>query len=327
METNGAFVISLDFELHWGIFDVKSIEDYKINLENTRKAIDRILELSNQYNIRLTFSTVGFLFAENKAELLQFTPNIKPTYINKKLNPYSLIATIGNNELEAPYHFAKKEIKKLAENSNHEIGTHTFSHYYCTAEGQTLEQFNSDLSSAVKIAEAMGIKIRSIVFPRNQVKDEYLEACVKNGITSYRGTEKTGIYQPRKSMPRILEKGFRLADSYLNIFGHHTYSMDMFKDYTLNNSCINIPSSRFLRPYSKNLKLLETLKIIRIKKAMTFAAKNNHLFHLWWHPHNFGANMEENFKNLETIFKHYGKLEKQYSFISHTMTSLKEQFD
>ncbi|MBS9462204.1 polysaccharide deacetylase family protein [Flagellimonas sp. 389] len=325
---SGTFVISLDFELHWGIFDVKSVDDYKLNLENTRKAIRGILELSDKYKIRLTFSTVGFLFAENKDELTHFAPKVKPRYTNQNLNPYPLISSIGKDEIDAPYHFAKKEIEQIAKNPNHEIGTHTFSHYYCCAEGQTLEQFDNDINAAVKIAEAMGISINSIVFPRNQVKDDYLRTCFKNGITSYRGTEEAGVYQPRKSMPRIMEKGLRLMDSYVNVFGYHTYPLGTLQlSRSKNGECLNIPSSRFLRPYSKTLKILEKLKILRIKKAMTHAAKHGHLYHLWWHPHNFGANMKENLGNLEMIFKHFQKLEKDYSFTSNTMTSLKEQFD
>ena len=55
---------------------------------------------------------------------------------------------------------------------------------------------------------------------------------------------------------------------------------------------------------------------------MKYAAKNNEVFHLWWHPHNFGSNMEENFYNLEEILKEYTKLNNKYDFKSSTMTGL-----
>ena len=55
---------------------------------------------------------------------------------------------------------------------------------------------------------------------------------------------------------------------------------------------------------------------------MTFAAKNNLTYHLWWHPHNFGANMEENFKFLEKILQHYKFLNEKYNFQNYTMSSL-----
>ena len=52
---------------------------------------------------------------------------------------------------------------------------------------------------------------------------------------------------------------------------------------------------------------------------MTYAAKNNELYHLWWHPHNFGVNINENMDNLVTLLKHYQLLHTKYGFASLTM--------
>jgi len=68
--------------------------------------------------------------------------------------------------------------------------------------------------------------------------------------------------------------------------------------------------------------LLESLKIRRIKKAMTYAAKNNLIYHLWWHPHNFGRNTEENLKNLKSILDHYKYLNDKYNFESLSMEEI-----
>lgn len=57
-----------------------------------------MLELADKYEISLTFSTVGFLFAETKQELLQYLPLNKPTYNNINLSPYSLLDSIGDSE-------------------------------------------------------------------------------------------------------------------------------------------------------------------------------------------------------------------------------------
>ena len=40
---NGHFVISLDFELHWGLFDLMSVDQYQENLANVGKVIDGLL--------------------------------------------------------------------------------------------------------------------------------------------------------------------------------------------------------------------------------------------------------------------------------------------
>ena len=44
MRRNGTFIISLDFELNWGVHDVFTLEQYEKNLLGTREAIDKMLE-------------------------------------------------------------------------------------------------------------------------------------------------------------------------------------------------------------------------------------------------------------------------------------------
>lgn len=318
MRKKGTFIISLDFELHWGIFDVKTINDYKENLDGTRLALDSIVNLSNNYNIRLTIATVGFLFCENKAEILKFSPHLKPTYTRSALNPYAIIDEIGNSEEDDPYHYALSTISDLSSQHLHEISTHTFSHYYCKEGGQNIEQFESDLKSAIKLAESKGIVISSIIFPRNQVDIQYLKICKANGLTSYRGNEIKGAYSTNFK-EGIIKKGLRLVDSYINLYGFQTYDVDFLKHN--NDPILNLPSSRFLRPFNSSLRPLERLKVQRIKRSMTYAAKKGELYHLWWHPHNFGVNIEENIRLLQEIYSHYSFLNEIYGFKSETMTS------
>ena len=59
---NGALVISLDFELLWGVFDKVDWRDKKKYFQNTRRVIPEILRLFEQYEISSTWATVGMLF-------------------------------------------------------------------------------------------------------------------------------------------------------------------------------------------------------------------------------------------------------------------------
>ena len=324
----GHFVISLDYEIHWGVFDKKSVQDYHENLSSVNFVIDRLLELSNRYDVKLTFSTVGLLFAENKEDLILHSPRQKPSYSNTKFNPYNLISDIGNSERDDPFHYALSGIQKIKNTGNHELGTHTFCHFYCHELGQTAKQFSCDLKAAKNIANKHNIEIKSIVFPRNMIEADnivdkpYLDVCEKHGITSFRGKEKSFIYNIHTTKAYhgwYIFKLLRLLDSYVNLTGQNTYNVEYINQ---NRSIINLPSSRLLRAFSNRLKIMEPLKIRRITKAMTHAAQNNEMFHLWWHPHNFGAQINENFNNLETIFKHFKLLNSVYGFESETMTGL-----
>ena len=151
---HGIFTVSLDFELYWGILDVKSIQDYQENLKSVPKVIEIMLELFEEYEVHATWATVGFLFAQDVEELKQTIPTKIPNYNNPKFNPYLYIT--NNNTLESCYHFAPYLIDKIHNYKNQEIGTHTFSHYYCLEEGQSKEEFSSDIEAAIMMAKNNG---------------------------------------------------------------------------------------------------------------------------------------------------------------------------
>ena len=68
------------------------------------------------------------------------------------------------------------------------------------------------------------------------------------------------------------------------------------------------------------LRFLEPLRLRRIKKEMLHAAKHHELYHLWWHPHNFGANIEQNFMFLEEVLKSYKRCHDDYGMQAMTMS-------
>lgn len=315
MDHKGAFVISLDYELLWGVWDVTTKEKYGAHITGVKEVIPALLTAFENYNIKATFATVGILFSENKEGLKDFIPQKKPAYSNPDYNVYNKeFDGIGNNETDDPYHFGYSLFEMIRQ-SPHEIATHTFSHYYCLEEGQNAEEFDADIKAAVKIAEAKNIQLCSLVFPRNQINEMYLPVLAANGIKTYRGNPESWIYKPRKFSAEVpFIRLCRLLDTYFPVSGYNTFSV------TKNTGLpVNVPASRFLKPYNKNLAWLEKLKLKRIMNEMTYAAKNNELYHLWWHPHNFGVNINENMENLVTLLKHYQFLHTAYGFSNLTM--------
>lgn len=309
----GVFTVSLDFELYWGVRDKLSIEQYEDNLLGVRKAIPEILRVFESSNIHATWATVGFLFFNDSNELNQNLPELLPTYNRKEFSPYNYIDT---STLDPRYHFAPDLIKFILEHKGQEIGTHTFSHYYCLEDGQSLEQFEEDIKAAIKAAEHVDAPIRSLVFPRNQWNAKYLSSLDKLGIQCFRGNERNWIYKASYDEGQSkFQRAFRLADAYLNLSGYNTYDLTSCAE----EKPFNFPSSRFLRPYSKKLAFLDRLRLRRIKKAMNHAARKNKIFHLWWHPHNFGVNINKNISFLSKIVSHYETLSKEYGMKSLNM--------
>ena len=58
---------------------------------------------------------------------------------------------------------------------------------------------------------------------------------------------------------------------------------------------------------------------------MTAAAKTNKFFHLWWHPHNFGADADANLLFLRRILDRYATLRDQFGMRSLNMSEVAER--
>ena len=321
--SKGIFTISLDFELYWGVRDKRTLTEYGPNILGVREAIPRMLELFAHYGLHATWATVGFLFFDGKEELIESLPSVLPKYSNRNLSPYLALEKLGKDEASDPYHFAPSLIHRIVEAPNQEIGTHTFSHYYCLENGQEGEAFRADLQSAVEVANRkFGIGLKSLVFPRNQFNSDYLQIAAEVGIRAYRGNECSWIYAAKNakaetSARRIL----RLADSYVSLTGHNTYPIALASQPSIRN----LPASRFLRPYSTWFRPLERFRLLRILSDLSYAARTGRVFHLWWHPHNFGRHLDENLFFLRAISEHFARLRDSHGFKSRSMGGMAEE--
>jgi hypothetical protein len=312
--SRGGFVISLDFELMWGVRDKRTVASYGANILGVRQAVPRLLELFARNRLACTWATVGMLFFDNRDALIAALPEERPAYDDPRLSPYGDIARIGASESADPHHYALSMIRRIAEAPSQEIATHTFSHFYCLEPGQTLSAFRADLAAAFRAAEAEGLRLQSIVFPRNQFNADYLECCHAAGLIAWRGNERGRMYRAEaQSSEGLAKRGARLADAYLNLSGTNG------SHPVARGGMADVPSSRFLRPWSARLAALEPLRLRRILGAMHHAARRGEVFHLWFHPHNFGTNQDVNFTVMERIAAEAVLLRHHYGWPSLTM--------
>lgn len=307
----GTLIVSLDFELFWGMQDSHTLSEYEDHVLGGRKAIPRLLELFQKHGIHATWATVGFQFAEDEQSLRKYFPSSKPTYNRAELSSYRCFEQIGKNEAEAPCFYAPSLIWQIADTPNQEIGSHTFSHYYCREPGQTVQQFREDMMSAQAIAAEKGYRLTSVVLPRNQCEPEYTQVLCELGSSAYRDEENDWIHEKIKFRP--LMRLLRLADVYLPLTGQGGYNPKV------ENGIVNLVGSRMYKPYFRPLAFLENLKLHRIKRQMLHAAKNGLTFHLWWHPHNIGVRTDFHMRQLEEIFRYFEELRERYGMRSLNM--------
>ncbi|MDL5051591.1 polysaccharide deacetylase family protein [Oscillatoria amoena NRMC-F 0135] len=335
----GVLTISLDFELHWGGFEKwpltvsghqspvagnrkRATGNYEQYFLNTRRIIPQMLDLFSGYKVHVTWAGVGMLMHENRETLMMNFPEVRPSYVNKELSAYQFIeeAGIGENENDDPFHYAHSLVKQIVSTPCQELGSHTFSHFYCNEEGQTVEQFRADLKSAQKAASVYGVQLRSLVFPRNQFNDACLRVCFEEGLTSVRSNPNIWFWDIRTRSESRWKRFNRGLDAYFPINGKYSYPLSSVRRREGFPICL--PASRLLRPYNPKELFLNTLKIRRIKAEIEWAARHGEVYHLWWHPHNFGNYPEANMDGLMAILEFYQYLRQTHGMRSLSMNEL-----
>ncbi len=314
----GKFLVSLDFELFWGVQDNAEIDGYGKNVLGVWSAVPKLLELFEKYEIHATWATVGFMFANDYEELQTYLveKDNRPTYEKEILSSYRCFDNIACDKGNEKLFYAPSLIEVISKTKGQEIASHSFSHYYCDEKGQTVEQFKRDMQSAIDIAKSKGYELKSFVFPRNQSEEKYVNVLKELGFSSYRAMATNWIHHKVKK--GTIRRGLRLLDVYLPLTGSNSYQPKE------ENGIYNFPGSNMFKPKCKALFFLEWLKVYRIKSQMKTASKKGLVYHLWWHPHNLGVNTEYHLKQLEKIFKYRDKLNAKYGMQSFNMREFVE---
>lgn len=316
----GTFTISLDFELLWGIFDKVGIRYNPEYFINTRKVIPKMLDQFGKNEIAVTWATVGMLFAENEEEWQHYSPDFIPSYRDNNLSAYQWAK---NHGIRPEVHFAPELIQLILDTQYQELGSHTFAHYYTLMRGQSPEQFRKDLQATQKIAkEKFRTELQSLVFPRNHINELYLPICLDEGYKYVRGNPKNWYWQETQH-ESFSKKFFRSADCFFPIGKKTSYSTCDIGIYE--KEPLIIPASRILRPMNIKNGLFNSIRLSRILEEMEYAAKAGEIYHLWWHPHNFGNDPKASMQELNRILEKYKELNEKFDFKSQSMQMLGEE--
>lgn len=322
----GAFVVSLDLELYWGVRDFVSNDGgaYRNNLLGVRDVAPRILGLFRDYEVSATWATVGLLFAASAGEAQALAPAILPEYDDPALTPYPELSALDAGNVD-PIRFAPDLIRQIHATQGQEIGTHTFSHFYCLETGQTKAAFRADLERAMEVSEAAGFgRIRSIVFPRNQWNEDYASVLDELGIVCCRTTAR-GWFNREMAGDRYFRPHIRIArllDSYLPVSGSQVIK---WRDLRRVNGVCCLPASHYVRSFSPRLRWFESLKLRRIRADLDRAAASSGIVHVWWHPENFGQHSNENLALLERLLDAFAERREQHGLESLTMAEVGER--
>jgi hypothetical protein len=289
----GIFVLSLDTELAWGTVDKP--DRLKNNIKyyrQSRDCIEKILMLLEKYNISATWAIVGHLFLKecntvNGQKHLDFPRSTYPWYSKDWFEESPC-----TNEGEEPLWYGQDIIKKIANcRVRQEIASHSFAHIPYGNENTERATVRADLSNCIHEAEKAGLKLRSFIFPRNNVG--YLDELKNYEFEAYRGVEPLWY----RRFPPIFKKVASIIDQLLAIsppVSLPEYGQGLY----------NIPGSMIYRSKNGIRRLLSIdLRVIKAKKGIRKAIRDKKVFHLWFHPYNIATSQAKLLYGLEEIFK------------------------
>lgn len=310
MLTMPAVVISLDFELRWGMHDKLRLntDAYRENLENVREVVPALLKLFLDRNIRATWACVGALACKDWDEYFTRAPK-PPKYHNPSL---AISPQYAKLDPKGHLHFAPELLQAIYHTPGQELGTHTFSHIYMREPGVTAEDVEADLSAVSSLwKERFEGPPKSLVFPRNQYA--FLDVVRASSVQIWRGNELPWYYDRNEiSTNRIFPRVFRLLDS-LNPSVKHASVLEYDSGLYMTRASlflrVNLPRAAW------------ALHVLRIRRELE-ALRPGEIFHIWFHPHNLGKDTKTRLARVEEVLDITAEKCTRGSLVSHCMADL-----
>jgi hypothetical protein len=264
-------VVSLDFELRWGLLDVlgTDVSSYRANLEGVSEAVPRLLEVFSARGIGATWATVGALACEGWDEWMERAPK-SPQYADPALRWRD---EFRSTDPTGRLYFGKELVELIARTPDQELASHTFSHVYFREPGFTRNDAIADADAMVKLFRDRWNSVpRSVVFPRNQ--GGYEDVLAERGVTAWRDNPRTFYWSAtsaseQSSSVRVL----RLLDSVAPLGRRVAPSVALRSSYFVR---VGLPNA---------LWNLHRRRIVSDARQL----RDDETLHLWWHPHNLGA--------------------------------------
>lgn len=284
----GILTISFDTELIWGRVHLSNYDQFISRAEKVHKTIPRLLTMLDTYQIPVTWAVVGHIFLDRCNS--HHSDIKRPDY--KNMNRDWFAEDPGSDEKKAPAWYGKSILKKIQKYGYHDIGSHTFSHFYWGEEGCTKECAESDLKAWVALASKANIDAKSFVFPKNSVN--HLSLLPKYGFKIYRGPDKNWY----DSTPSYIHTLLQAVDLFLPI-APKTNTLRKIDKLFVTTGSLYFPSGRGIRS-----KIPIGVRSTKAKRGIDSAINNREIFHLWTHPIDFSEDTEKLLHDFEDILKY-----------------------
>ena len=289
----GALVVSLDLELLWGYHDLYVNDTLQAQCDGSREAIRRLLALFDEYHVPATWAIVGHLFldhADRDAEGHAHPGHPRPRYPWVKGDWFERLPE--GDAAACPEWYGPDLVEMIRRAKQpQEIGCHTFSHVVFGDPGCDATVARAELARCVALAQAVGVDMKTMVFPRNKVG--HLDALREVGLEVYRGRD----VEPFAWLPDNLRDQGTILSRVLSI------PPPPVLPYRTPEGLINLPGSMFYMAATEWQRYVPmAFRTIVAKRGLRQAARQNAIFHLRLHPEALVFGADRLFDGLAEIF-------------------------
>ena len=280
----GVFTLSLDFELVWGARDLA--EHLGPLLHDARLTRDHVfgplLDMLVERRIRATWATVGHLFLEGAEPVGGVMhPDVVPPCHPWRKAPWWEGVPAGT-ERDHPEFYGRSLVLRLRD-AGQELGCHGFSHAILGDPGCSRQTADTELARCVKEARAIGVDLRTMVFPRNAVG--HLDLVARHGFRTWRAPDpawstRPGVPRPIGRVAHLVAVA-RAAEPPTVLPSPGPYGL-----------CCVPGSASILPIYGIRRMIPIRSRQERALKGLRAAARDRRIFHLWMHPINLAADPE-----------------------------------
>jgi hypothetical protein len=279
-------VTSIDFELRWGVQDRlrDDAERYRRNLEGVREVVPALLELFCQRHVGATWAVVGSLLCENWDEWEARRPST-PAFQDPQLSwqPSRRLDPSGR------LHFGPDLARQIARTPRQELGSHSFLHSCFLEVGFMRRDALADAEAMVRVfGDRIGGRPRSFVFPRNQVG--FVDVLRAHGIEQWRANPGPWYWDAATTTENVgLARAMRLVDSLAPVGSRR------------NRAHRGEQRSSYL----VRVTLPEVAWRLHVRRIAADARRlaDGEVLHLWWHPHNLGADPRGGTRRIGELFE------------------------
>jgi hypothetical protein len=278
------FILSIDTELAWGSFDRDGLKRLSNCYSQEREIISSLLKLLERYGISATWAIVGHLFLDRCSREGPHNHNqvLQPDY---SWYPQGWLSHDPFSSKETdPFFYAPDIVDTiLASSQKNEIASHTFTHVILGDPGCSREVATSQLAECRSLAEAKGVELISLVFPRNSVG--HLDVLCEQGFVCFRGVERNWYH--RLSFSGTSKRFFHFLDRFLAVCPPVYDELDCYACESTGKRLVNLPASMFYIPFGGLWSMISiSTRVRQAKKGLSEAIKRKAIFHLWFHPVN-----------------------------------------